>query len=240
MERTWGVKRLKDFAQTLGVSKNQHSVSCAQQYMEASDVAGRELNELEDELAVAAAEERYSAAAALKTRMDTLIERDVAAAVVAEMDELLENEKCAPARPAVSASRPIRTFAFTQTCSVPNGCAVYQAAGVSFAGSGLLLDLQTALLLSSTTARDTWFSFPSVLASRYAEAATLRDAAATSVLGWFVGRGQDDPHGHLLRVSTAYNRYMGHAFSARDISAAKVATFTRPMQTTQIRLMLPE
>ncbi len=60
-------------------------------------------------------------------------------------------------------------------------------------------------------------------ASRYAEAATLRDEAATSVLGWFVGRGEDDPHGHLLRVSTAYNRYMGHAFSARDISAAKVA-----------------
>ncbi len=58
--------------------------------------------------------------------------------------------------------------------------------------------------------------------SRYAEAATLRDEAATSVLGWFVGRGEDDPHGHLLRVSTAYNRYMGHAFSARDISAAKV------------------
>ena len=42
------------------------------------------------------------------------------------------------------------------------------------------------------------------------------------MLGWFVGRGEDDPHGHLLRVSTAYNRYMGHAFSARDISAAKV------------------
>ena len=57
-------------------------------------MAGRELNELEDELAVAAAEERYSAAAALKTRMDTLNERDVAAAVVAQMDELLENEKC--------------------------------------------------------------------------------------------------------------------------------------------------
>ena len=60
-------------------------------------MAGRELNELEDELAVAAAEERYSAAAALKTRMDTLNERDVAAAVVAQMDELLENEKCAQA-----------------------------------------------------------------------------------------------------------------------------------------------
>ncbi len=71
------------------------SSSPARQYMEASDVAGRELNELEDELAVAAAEERYSAAAALKTRMDTLNERDVAAAVVAQMDELLENEKCA-------------------------------------------------------------------------------------------------------------------------------------------------
>jgi hypothetical protein len=57
---------------------------------------------------------------------------------------------------------------------------------------------------------------------RYAEAATLRDEAATSMLGWFVGRGEDDPHGHLLRVGAAYNRYMGHAFSARDISEAKV------------------
>ena len=60
---------------------------------------------------------------------------------------------------------------------------------------------------------------------RYAEAATLRDEAATSMLGWFVGRGEDDPHGHLLRVGVAYNRYMGHAFSARDISEAKVPPF---------------
>ena len=42
------------------------------------------------------------------------------------------------------------------------------------------------------------------------------------MLGWFVGRGEDDPHGHLLRMGVAYNRYMGHAFSARDISEAKV------------------
>ncbi len=82
-------------------SQTAHIELSARQYMEASDVAGRELNELEDELAVAAAEERYSAAAALKTRMDTLNERDVAAAVVAQMDELLENEKCAQALPLI-------------------------------------------------------------------------------------------------------------------------------------------
>ena len=42
------------------------------------------------------------------------------------------------------------------------------------------------------------------------------------MLGWFVGRGENDPQGHLLRVSMAYNRYMGHAFSARDIHDVKV------------------
>ena len=63
--------------------------------MDASDTAGQELQELEDELAAAAAEERYTDAARLKARVDALSERDVSAAVVMQMDELLENEKCA-------------------------------------------------------------------------------------------------------------------------------------------------
>ena len=66
-------------------------------------MAGHELAELEDELSTAAAEERYADAATLKARMLALSERDVAAGVVARMDELLENERCAGAGPLRSA-----------------------------------------------------------------------------------------------------------------------------------------
>ena len=68
---------------------------CVSQFMEASDAAGQELNDLEDELEAAAAEERYADAAGIKARMIALSENDVAGGLMLQMDELLEDERCA-------------------------------------------------------------------------------------------------------------------------------------------------
>jgi hypothetical protein len=67
--------------------------------MEASDAAGQELNDLDDELEAAAAEERYADAAGIKARMTALSENDVAGGLMVQMDELLENERCASVEP---------------------------------------------------------------------------------------------------------------------------------------------
>ena len=64
------------------------------QYMEASDASGQELQDLDDELAAAAVEERYADAAGVKARMTVLSDRDVATGAMVQMDELLENERC--------------------------------------------------------------------------------------------------------------------------------------------------
>ena len=71
----------------------------AAQYMEASDASGQELNDLDDELAAAAAEERYADAAGVKARMTALSEGDVGSSVMVQMDELLENERSADSTP---------------------------------------------------------------------------------------------------------------------------------------------
>jgi hypothetical protein len=38
------------------------------------------------------------------------------------------------------------------------------------------------------------------------------------LLGWWVGRGEGDPSGHLLRVQPDFSRYVATAVSPRDIT----------------------
>ncbi len=62
-------------------------------------------------------------------------------------------------------------------------------------------------------------SLPSMLALPLpADAARLRDQAAVSAVGWWVGRGNGDPCGHLLRITPDFSRYVGQVYSPRDLT----------------------
>jgi len=50
------------------------------------------------------------------------------------------------------------------------------------------------------------------------DAARLRDQAAVSAVGWWVGRGNGDPCGHLLRITPDFSRYVGQVYSPRDLT----------------------
>ncbi|KAI7835685.1 hypothetical protein COHA_010424 [Chlorella ohadii] len=53
---------------------------------------------------------------------------------------------------------------------------------------------------------------------RFEDAARLRDQAAVSAVGWWVGRGNGDPCGHLLRITPDFSRYVGQVYSPRDLT----------------------
>ncbi|KAL4425295.1 hypothetical protein ABPG75_009311 [Micractinium tetrahymenae] len=53
---------------------------------------------------------------------------------------------------------------------------------------------------------------------RFADAAALRDESGASLLGWWVGRAEDDAVGHLLRITRDFGRLVGTVYSARDIT----------------------
>ncbi|KAG7673058.1 hypothetical protein Ndes2526B_g05371 [Nannochloris sp. 'desiccata'] len=60
---------------------------------------------------------------------------------------------------------------------------------------------------------------------RYSDAAALRDAGGAGLLGWWAGRAEsDDPHGHLIHVSTDFGRYVAHAYTG--INLAELAGLT--------------
>lgn len=50
------------------------------------------------------------------------------------------------------------------------------------------------------------------------DAAALRDESGASLLGWWVGRGEDDAVGHLLRITRDFGRLVGTVYTARDIT----------------------
>ena len=56
----------------------------------------------------------------------------------------------------------------------------------------------------------------------YAEAARLRDQGAAGLRGWWVADNQEDPRGHLLRITTGFGRYMGYAYTPHDLAQAEV------------------
>ena len=41
-------------------------------------------------------------------------------------------------------------------------------------------------------------------------------------MGWWVGRGEGDAKGHLLRVTAGYSRMVGQAYLPKDIAEIKV------------------
>eukprot|EP00955_Chlamydomonas_euryale_P066814 359650-Chlamydomonas_euryale.AAC.21 len=57
---------------------------------------------------------------------------------------------------------------------------------------------------------------------RYADAAALRDGGLTSLAGWWAGRADGDPIGHLLHIAPEYGRWTGRALRSRDIAELKV------------------
>lgn len=57
----------------------------------------------------------------------------------------------------------------------------------------------------------------------YSKAASLRDAGATGLLGWWVSQNKEGGQGHLLHISPGFSRYVGYAFSPKDLARAEVS-----------------
>lgn len=55
------------------------------------------------------------------------------------------------------------------------------------------------------------------------KAAKLRDAAAAGLPGWWVAENKEDPTGHLLHIVPGFSRYVGYAFSPKDLARAEVS-----------------
>lgn len=61
-----------------------------------------------------------------------------------------------------------------------------------------------------------------LVGEHYEEAAILRDEGLTGLAGWWAGKAEDDPIGHLLHISREYNRWTGRVFRPRDIAEMKL------------------
>lgn len=55
---------------------------------------------------------------------------------------------------------------------------------------------------------------------RFSDAAELRDKSHSSLEGWWVARGKDDPCGQLVHITSEYSRYVGVAYSTKEIAEA--------------------
>lgn len=53
---------------------------------------------------------------------------------------------------------------------------------------------------------------------RYSDAAALRDTGGAGLMGWWSGHGDDDPHGHLINVTSDFGRYVAHAYSGINLA----------------------
>ncbi|KAL4854555.1 Protein EXECUTER 2 [Chlorella vulgaris] len=67
-----------------------------------------------------------------------------------------------------------------------------------------------------------------VAEQRFADAARLRDDSRVGMLGWWVGRGDSDQMGHLLRVTPDFCRYVASAYTPRDITSLLPALQAEP------------
>lgn len=59
-----------------------------------------------------------------------------------------------------------------------------------------------------------------VVEERFADATRLRDASHSSLEGWWVARGEDDPCGKLVHIKSNYSYYIGREYSTSDIAEA--------------------
>lgn len=56
----------------------------------------------------------------------------------------------------------------------------------------------------------------------YAKAAQLRDSGCAGLVGWWHSRAEDDPLGHVLRITPDFGRYTAVKYSALDLAELKV------------------
>ena len=56
----------------------------------------------------------------------------------------------------------------------------------------------------------------------YAGAAALRDGGCAGLVGWWHSRAEDDPVGHILRITPDFGRYTAVKYSAQDLAEMKV------------------
>ncbi|EFN57162.1 hypothetical protein CHLNCDRAFT_51231 [Chlorella variabilis] len=68
-----------------------------------------------------------------------------------------------------------------------------------------------------------------VAEERFGDAARLRDECCVGLLGWWVGRGDGDPTGHLLRMTTDFGRYVATAYTPRDVTDLLPALQNTPL-----------
>lgn len=146
------------------------------------------------------AQEDYRAAAAVKAQRQQLEAADALAAALRELDAAIAEERFAGGHSVGSgAVRP------STSLSKPNNRGAQRSlllhAGVACASFGPPRAPPTEPCI---------FLVPS-------DAARLRDESGVGLLGWWVGRGEDDSTGHLMHISTDFGRYVGQVYSPKDI-----------------------
>ena len=57
----------------------------------------------------------------------------------------------------------------------------------------------------------------------------MRDEASTHIKGWWSGRGEGDPFGHLLHVSHSHSSYVGRAYHPNQLLDLKVLHIGRTL-----------
>jgi len=53
---------------------------------------------------------------------------------------------------------------------------------------------------------------------RYTDAAMLRDQGMASLQGWWAGKAEGDPNGHMLHIGPEFGRWTGRAYTSSDIA----------------------
>lgn len=56
---------------------------------------------------------------------------------------------------------------------------------------------------------------------RYADATKLRDMSHSNLMGWWAGKGENDPYGHILHIEPAFGCYLGRAYLPRQLFEIK-------------------
>lgn len=73
---------------------------------------------------------------------------------------------------------------------------------------------------------------------RYGDAARVRDEAGTGLMGWWVGRGEGDARGHLLRVTAGYSRMVGQAYLPKELAEVQAALANRDITEEEGEMMM--
>lgn len=66
---------------------------------------------------------------------------------------------------------------------------------------------------------------------RFADAARCRDEGLVGLQGWWVARTRDDPTGKVVHIRPAFGRYVGVAYTAKDVAEASGFTAERSLMS---------